>query len=152
LIFSLGGGFSKALNRAVDAAVANNVFVAVAAGNEDQDACQVSPASAGAAFTVGASDVSDNRAYFSNWGECVNIFAPGHHVYSAKHDNKEQYWFASGTSMATPHVAGAAAALWSGLPANTPVEKLHEIMAARATKDSLADVSGSPNLLLHIHD
>jgi cerevisin len=147
---SLGGSYSRALNRAADAAVRKNIFVSIAAGNEDQDACDVSPASAELAFTVGASTIEDRRPYFSNWGKCVDIFAPGVDVYSAKNSGKEDGWFASGTSMATPHVSGVVAAIWSGLPANTSVQELKEILIERAHKDALTELNGSPNVLLNL--
>jgi cerevisin len=74
---SLGGGKSRALDMAVNAVVAAGVHFAVAAGNDDRDACGYSPAASTAAITVGASTVEDSRAWFSNWGRCVDIFGPG---------------------------------------------------------------------------
>ena len=104
---SLGGGYSRALNTAVSNLAAAGVATAVAAGNEDQDACAVSPASASNVVTVAASDRTDTRASFSNHGSCVETYAPGVGVTSA--------WIGggtntiSGTSMASPHVAGVMA-------------------------------------------
>jgi cerevisin len=74
---SLGGGSSKVLDAAVNAAVTAGVHFAVAAGNDNRDACDYSPAAAQKAITVGATTIEDSRAWFSNWGKCVDIFAPG---------------------------------------------------------------------------
>lgn len=103
---SLGGGKSLALNRAVEACVENDqhFYIVVAAGNEDNDACGTSPASVSTILTVMASDVSDNRAWFSNWGRCANVYAPGVDVLSTFPDGKTAVL--SGTSMASPVMAG----------------------------------------------
>ncbi|CEP63375.1 proteinase B LALA0_S08e00980g [Lachancea lanzarotensis] len=103
---SLGGGKSPALDLAVNAAVKAGLHFAVAAGNENQDACNTSPASAENAITVGASTLADDRAYFSNWGKCVDIFAPGLNVLSTYIGSETATATLSGTSMASPHVAG----------------------------------------------
>lgn len=103
---SLGGGKSPALDLAVNAAVKAGLHFAVAAGNENQDACNVSPAAAENAITVGASTISDARAYFSNWGKCVDIFAPGLNVLSTYIGSDSATATLSGTSMASPHIAG----------------------------------------------
>ena len=103
---SLGGGYSRAINRAVETCLRNdnNFYIVVAAGNENQDACKVSPASAEGVITVMASDSSDGRAWFSNWGECGNVYAPGVDVLSTIPDGKTAKY--SGTSMASPVMAG----------------------------------------------
>ncbi|SCU87620.1 LAME_0D10814g1_1 [Lachancea meyersii CBS 8951] len=103
---SLGGGKSPALDMAVNAAVKAGLHFAVAAGNENQDACNTSPAAAENAITVGASTLADDRAYFSNWGKCVDIFAPGLNVLSTYIGSETATATLSGTSMASPHVAG----------------------------------------------
>ncbi|SCU80142.1 LAFA_0B07734g1_1 [Lachancea sp. 'fantastica'] len=103
---SLGGGKSPALDLAVNAAVKAGLHFAVAAGNENQDACNTSPAAAENAITVGASTLADDRAYFSNWGKCVDIFAPGLNVLSTYIGSETATATLSGTSMASPHVAG----------------------------------------------
>lgn len=103
---SLGGGFSRIINRAVENCLKNSdsFYVVVAAGNEDSDACKTSPASANGVLTVMASDIDDNRAYFSNWGKCCDIYAPGVNVLSTIPNDKTAAY--SGTSMATPATAG----------------------------------------------
>ncbi|RLV92934.1 Cerevisin [Spathaspora sp. JA1] len=103
---SLGGGKSPALDLAVNAAVKAGLHFAVAAGNENQDACNTSPASAENAITVGASTISDARAYFSNYGKCVDIFAPGLNILSTYIGSDSATAYLSGTSMASPHICG----------------------------------------------
>lgn len=103
---SLGGGKSPALDIAVNAATKAGVHFAVAAGNENQDACNVSPAGAKGPVTVGATNVGDGRAYFSNWGSCVDIFAPGVNILSVGTTSPSASAIMSGTSMASPHIAG----------------------------------------------
>jgi hypothetical protein len=104
LSMSLGGGYSKMLNKAVEKLVEIGIYVVVAAGNENNNACNVSPASAKGVLTVMASDNLDNRAYFSNYGKCADLYAPGVEIISTIPDNKSEVY--SGTSMATPIVAG----------------------------------------------
>jgi len=103
---SLGGGFSRALNKAIEYGVKNNddFYVVVAAGNEDEDACNGSPSSVKSIFTVMASDKDDNRAWFSNWGSCADIYSPGVNVLSTIPNGKTAVY--SGTSMASPILAG----------------------------------------------
>lgn len=103
---SLGGGFSKALNKAIEYGVKKdkNFYVVVAAGNEDQDACNGSPSSVKSIFTVMASDKDDNRAWFSNWGSCADIYSPGVNIESTIPNGKTAVY--SGTSMASPILAG----------------------------------------------
>lgn len=110
LNMSLGGGKTQSVDDAVKAAKAAGVAVIVAAGNNNGDACSLSPAGAPDAFAVGASDIADAKASFSNWGKCVKVFAPGKDVLSSwiGQDAKATNTI-SGTSMASPHVAGVAA-------------------------------------------
>ncbi|KAI8819748.1 peptidase S8/S53 domain-containing protein [Fimicolochytrium jonesii] len=110
---SLGGGLSRALNQAVDAASTAGVLFAVAAGNDNQDACHYSPASSQKALTVGATTSFDTMAWFSNWGECTDVFAPGHLILSTWIGSSTAVNTISGTSMAAPHVAGILAAFYS---------------------------------------
>lgn len=110
---SLGGIKSPTLDRAVGGAVASGMHFGVAAGNEDQDACNVSPADVRAAVTVGASTIADERAFFSNTGPCVDIFAPGLNILSLWNAGPQSINTISGTSMAAPHVVGLMAYLLS---------------------------------------
>jgi cerevisin len=106
---SLGGIFSPTLDNAVNKAVDDGVVVVVAAGNDGSNACLYSPARASKAITVGATNIRDERASFSNWGSCVNIFAPGQDIKSTWNGSDDATNTISGTSMACPHVAGLAA-------------------------------------------
>jgi subtilisin family serine protease len=108
---SLGGGNSPSLKRAVSQLVDNGMIVVVAGGNDNKDACLKSPANAEMAITVGATDKSDNRAGYSNYGDCVDIFAPGTGIKSAWIGSVSSTATISGTSMATPHVSGVVALL-----------------------------------------
>jgi cerevisin len=116
---SLGGGKSQALDDAVDAAVDAGVHFAVAAGNDNRDACNYSPARALKAVTVGASTIGDERAYFSNWGACVDVFAPGLSILSTWTGSPTATNVISGTSMASPHTAGLLAYLLSIYPSES---------------------------------
>ncbi|KAK7036506.1 proteinase B [Paramarasmius palmivorus] len=115
---SLGGGKSQALDSAVNAAT-EYLHFAVAAGNENRDACNSSPAAAEKAVTVGASDISDTRAYFSNYGKCVDVFGPGVNIKSTWNTGNNSVNTISGTSMASPHVAGLLAYFISLYPSGT---------------------------------
>ncbi|MEY2627822.1 MAG: hypothetical protein RJB08_1581 [Actinomycetota bacterium] len=147
---SLGGAVSVTLNAAIARAVADGITVVVAAGNSDDDACNASPASEPSAITVGASDQTDARASFSNWGSCVDMFAPGTQILSAAISGPSAEATLSGTSMASPHVAGAAALLLDAYPDLTPAAVAQQLTTA-ATRNTVADVGdGSPNRLLFI--
>ncbi|WP_026925546.1 S8 family peptidase [Glycomyces arizonensis] len=145
---SLGGTFSQALNDVIAEAVGAGVTFAVASGNNGQDACDVSPASEPVAITVGATDSADSAMAWSNWGECVDIMAPGHEITSAWIDGADATNTISGTSMATPHVAGVAALYLEAHPEASPAE-VAEALAAGAVPDAVSEVNGSPNLLLN---
>lgn len=110
---SLGGGKAKSLDDAVDKAVEVGLHFAVAAGNDNKDACNYSPAGAEKAVTVGASTIGDDRAYFSNFGKCVDVFAPGLNILSTWTGRPDATNTISGTSMASPHVCGLLAYLLS---------------------------------------
>ncbi|KAI0366725.1 hypothetical protein BV20DRAFT_971453 [Pilatotrama ljubarskyi] len=116
---SLGGGKSRALDDAVNKAVDQGMHFAVAAGNDNRDACNNSPAAAEKAITVGASTLGDERAYFSNHGPCVDVFAPGLNILSTYIGSNHSITTMSGTSMASPHTAGLLAYLLSLYPSAT---------------------------------
>ena len=145
---SLGGGLSSSVNDAVARAISSGVVIAVAAGNSGADACQTSPASTPSALTVGASESGDNRASYSNYGSCLDLFAPGTGIYSSWIGATGAYNTISGTSMASPHVAGVAALILSSYPTYT-ADQVRTSMLAGATTNLVTNPgTGSPNLLL----
>ncbi|KAG8220428.1 peptidase S8/S53 domain-containing protein [Butyriboletus roseoflavus] len=132
---SLGGSKSPSLDRVVDRSVEAGLHFAVAAGNDDKDACDYSPAASKNAITVGASTLGDERAYFSNWGTCVDVFAPGLNILSTYTGSPTAIATLSGTSMASPHVAGLIAYLLSIYPSVTfnpsiPLQVSPEVLMA----------------------
>ncbi|WP_420127138.1 S8 family peptidase [Longimicrobium sp.] len=144
---SLGGWTMQSADDAVANLVAAGVTAVVAAGNDNYDACQYSPARAPSAITVGASNSLDHQAWFSNWGTCVDLFAPGEGIVSTWSNGGT--YNNSGTSMAAPHVAGAAALYLQGDPWATPAT-VQSVIMARATPNRLSGVSpGTPNQLLY---
>jgi len=145
---SLGGAASPATDTAVRNVVGAGVTVVVAAGNENQDACNVSPAREPTAITVGASTKTDARASFSNYGSCVDLFAPGFDIRSAWINGSSAINTISGTSMASPHVAGAAALYVAQNAGATPAQVAAGLTQS-ASQNKLSGVAGSPNLLLY---
>jgi subtilisin family serine protease len=146
---SLGSSsVNSALNSAVERAVTAGVTVVVAAGNSNVSACTASPASATNAITVGATGKDDARASFSNYGTCVDIFAPGVDITS---DYKLQgyTWTISGTSMASPHVAGVAALLLDENPTLTPAQIADRIRADATPGVVVGAGYRSPNFMLY---
>ena len=149
---SLGGGNSSALDEAVRRAIAAGVTMVVAAGNDNSNACSGSPNRVAEAVTVGSTTNNDSRSGFSNHGECIDIFAPGSSITSAWYQSNTQTNTISGTSMASPHVAGAAALLLEADPNQEPADVFSALLADGVT-GRLSDVrSGSPNLLLQVTD
>ncbi len=151
---SLGGGPDPAIDTAVNNAIADGVTMAVAAGNGDflgrpQNACNFSPARVPAAITVGATQSNDARASFTNYGPCVDIFAPGVGILSSWYTGDTATNTISGTSMATPHVAGVAALYLQGT-AGTP-QQVRDAIVNSATVGVITGpfTDGSPNRLLY---
>jgi len=136
---SLGGGYSQTLNSAVEEAVARGFIVVVAAGNSSMDACNVSPASANGVITVGASTRNDSFADYSNYGSCVNINAPGNNIPSSWIGSSTAAATLTGTSMASPHVAGLAARFLQSKPGSSPATVRETFTVDKAT------VSGAPS-------
>ena len=136
---SLGGSISTSLNDAIGRLTNAGINVVVAAGNNSADACQFSPASAPSAITVGATDVSDVKASYSNWGSCVDISAPGSLITGAWITNSTSTNTISGTSMATPHVAGAVA-VYLGLQPNASVAQVSQFIDSESTKDVILKI------------
>ncbi|MEN9508692.1 MAG: hypothetical protein RLZZ621_1255, partial [Gemmatimonadota bacterium] len=146
---SLGGGISSTLNTAVTNAVNAGVVMVVAAGNSNADACGSSPAATPAALTVGSTTSTDARSSFSNYGSCVDLFAPGSSITSAWYTGTNVYNTISGTSMASPHVAGVAALYLSANPTASSSEANAAIVGAATTGVVTSAGTGSPNLLLY---
>jgi subtilisin family serine protease len=147
---SASGSFSQSLNDAVQRVINAGVVFTVAAGNNNLNACNYSPASAPNAITVAASMNTDVKAAFSNWGSCVDIWAPGYSIMSAWNTSDTQMGWASGTSQASPHAAGAAALYLETHPSALPAEVASAIKSG-ATMNELDSVgTGSPNALLHV--
>ncbi|MEU8526944.1 MULTISPECIES: S8 family peptidase [Streptomyces] len=152
---SLGGGANASLDAAVKRSIASGVTYAIAAGNGlpllglPANACNYSPARVPEAITVGATDNTDRRASFSNYGTCVDLFAPGVNITSAWKDNDAATNTISGTSMATPHTTGAAALYLAAHPTATPAQ-VSTAMTGSATPDKVQNpLTGSPNKLLY---
>ncbi|MEN9561872.1 MAG: hypothetical protein RIR73_116 [Chloroflexota bacterium] len=145
---SLGGSAFTTLDNAVNGAVNKGVVMVVAAGNDSSNACNNSPARATKAITVGATDSTDTRSWFSNYGSCLDIFAPGSSITSAWHTSNSATNTIDGTSMASPHVAGVAALYLEVQPNATPLQVTYGIINS-STLNKVGDpVTGSPNRLL----
>jgi subtilisin family serine protease len=145
---SLGGGASTALDTAVNNSINSGVTYAVAAGNSNTNAANSSPARVAAAITVGSSTMADARSSFSNFGSVVDIFAPGSSILSSWNTSDTATATLSGTSMATPHVAGVAARFLQSNPGASPATVRNEIVN-QATLNRLSGIpTGTPNRLL----
>jgi subtilisin family serine protease len=147
---SLGGGFSSAMNTAVNNLANSGVFVSVGAGGDNGDACNVSPASAASAMTVAASTSSDAKASYTNYGSCVDIYAPGSSVISTWHTSTTATNTISGTSMAAPHAAGVAAR-YKATYGNAATVTIDSWIKNRATLNVITgNPTGTPNRLLYV--
>lgn len=146
---SLGSGKSSTVNAAVAGAFNKGVTMVVAAGNNNADACLYSPASEPTAITVGATTSSDARATYSNYGSCVDLFAPGSNITSSWSSSATATNTISGTSMATPHVTGVAALALQANPQATP-GSVSKFILSNATPNRLSSLgAGSPNKLTY---
>ncbi|MER5182681.1 S8 family serine peptidase [Streptomyces sp. NPDC002896] len=147
---SLGGGVDEALDAAVQKAIASGVTFAVAAGNESTDASEGSPARVPEAITVASSTKDDEQSSFSNYGSAVDIYAPGSDITSDWNTGDDATNTISGTSMATPHVTGAAAVYLAGHPDATPAQ-VAQALTDGATPDAISNATeGTANKLLKI--
>jgi len=147
---SLGGGSSPSLNSAVQGLVATGVSTVVAAGNSNRDACLYSPAGEPTAITVGSTDSNDGRSYFSNYGTCLDIFAPGRNIKSAWIGSNTATNTISGTSMASPHVCGAAALHLGKNPTLTPTQIAFKLTSTSTPGKVTNEGTGSPNRLVYV--
>ncbi|QQN38150.1 S8 family peptidase [Acinetobacter sp. CS-2] len=145
---SLGGSAYSTLDTAIDNLFNNGYVPVVAAGNANTDACTSSPARAGKAITVAATDSTDTRASYSNYGSCVDLFAPGSQITSAWIGSNSSAATASGTSMASPHVAGVVATLLENNSTATP-QSITDQLLNQSTINLIQNPMGSPNRLLY---
>ena len=145
---SLGGGASTALDNAVVNCINDGVTFAIAAGNSNANACNSSPARVAAAITVGSTTSSDARSSFSNYGSCLDIFAPGSSITSSWSTSDTATNTISGTSMATPHVAGVAALYLQSNPSASPATVRNALVNNSSLNKISNAGSGSPNRLL----
>jgi subtilisin family serine protease len=147
---SLGGGASTALDTAVRNSIASGVTYAVAAGNSSANASSYSPARVTEAITVGATTSTDARASYSNYGSVLDIFAPGSSITAGWYTSDTATNTISGTSMATPHVAGAAAVYLAGHTSSTPAQVATALTGGATTSVVTSPGTGSPNRLLKL--
>ncbi|MFC5804204.1 S8 family peptidase [Streptomyces formicae] len=144
---SLGGSRSPSTNKAADAVFKSGILPVIASGNSAEDACDISPASAATAIAVGATDAADGETDFSNYGKCLDIYAPGSEVVSAMRGGGSTAM--DGTSMAAPHVAGVAA-LYRAAHPGADVQAVSDWLIAQSTKNVVRSISKhSPNRLLY---
>ena len=153
---SLGGGASTALDTAVQNVINDGIVMVVAAGNSNVDACSTSPARATNALTVGATgqysagETTDSRSSYSNYGPCLDIFAPGSRITSSWIGGSTATNSISGTSMASPHVAGVAAVLFGRYPSSTASQIASMLLISATPNVVIGSGTGSPNYLLYL--
>lgn len=147
---SLGGSASQAVDDAVRSAIQSGVTFVVAGGNESQSACNSSPARVPEALTVGATNSADAKSDFSNFGNCLDVFAPGENITSAWYSNPTATNTISGTSMASPHVAGVASLYLAQHPTTVPSEVVSALIGAATLGRVSQAGDGSPNRLLNL--
>lgn len=145
---SLGGEANASLDSAVENLFNNGYVMVVAAGNSNTDACSSSPARVSKAITVAATDSTDTRASYSNYGSCVDIFAPGSQINSSWIGSNTATKVLNGTSMATPHVVGVVAEMLQSTPTATP-QIISNNLLNQASNNVVKNPSGSPNRLLY---
>ncbi|HAV5323794.1 TPA: S8 family peptidase [Acinetobacter baumannii] len=145
---SLGGATSSSLDSAVENLYNNGYVMVVAAGNSNTDACTSSPARVSKAITLAATDNTDTRASYSNYGSCVDIFAPGSQINSSWIGSNTATKILNGTSMATPHVAGVVAEMLQSTPTASP-QTISTNLLNQASSNVVKNPSGSPNRLLY---
>src|SRR5262245_38807366 len=147
---SLGGGPDTATDNAVRNSIASGVTYSLSAGNSNANACQQTPARVAEAITVGATDIRDRRASFSNFGTCLDLFAPGVAITSAWVSSDTATNMISGHWMAAPHGTGAAAIVTAAQPTWTPQQVRDKIVADATAGAVKKPGTGSPNLLLFV--
>ncbi len=147
---SLGGGVSTALDNAVASSISSGITYALAAGNSTANACNSSPSRVASAITVGATTSTDAKASYSNYGTCLDIFAPGSSIKSAWYTTNTATNTISGTSMASPHVAGAAALVLAANPSFTPAQVRDNLVNTATPNKVTSPGTGSPNRLLYV--
>ena len=143
---SLGGGANQALDSAIAGSIARGVTYVVSAGNDDKDACSKSPARVPNAITIAATTSTDQRSGFSNYGDCVDIFAPGSSITSAWHTSDTAAATSSGTSMAAPHVAGVVGLYLEGYLRKAP-DAVVTAIASGASRNKIIDARSNNSLL-----
>jgi subtilisin family serine protease len=149
LNYSAGGSGNTAIDAAAQAVINAGITLVVAAGNDAWDSCYDSPARVPGALTVGASDGTDTAPWFSNYGDCIDLFAPGVDITSAWYTSDTEFNTISGTSMATPHVVGAAARYLETHPSAAPAE-VADFVNASATPGIVSEAYSANNRLLYV--
>eukprot|EP01117_Protostelium_nocturnum_P014539 TRINITY_DN5540_c0_g1_i1.p1 TRINITY_DN5540_c0_g1~~TRINITY_DN5540_c0_g1_i1.p1 ORF type:complete len:147 (-),score=32.28 TRINITY_DN5540_c0_g1_i1:28-468(-) len=144
----MGGKFIQSLNDAFTATVELGISIVAAAGNSNEDACNGSPSGAPGVITVGGSEMDDSLVSNSDWGECVDLCAPGSDIYSTWKDNS--YGKMGGTSVSSPHVAGIVALLRGRYPQSSPMD-IRNMLLKMSTKGVLKNLRGkTANRLAHV--